>query len=123
MTLASRGRDAHVRRVKEAAGVSVTYTRLGGGTLTLTAVHGLTTFSSEEALGRVEISARDYLVAVADLAVSGTAFAPAVGDRITETINGVAKTFEVQDPQNGGETACRYSDQDRAMWRLHMKAV
>jgi hypothetical protein len=100
----------------------VTYTRVSGPVLTLTAIPGLTTFTSEETPGRVEISARDYLVAVADLMVAGVETVPAMGDRITETINGVAKVFEIQTPK-GGEPAWRYSSQSRVLYRLHMKKV
>jgi hypothetical protein len=122
-TLRERAAAALTRRKKQADGVSVSYARIGANTLTLTAVPGQTTATSAELPGRVEISARDYLVAVEDLVdASGTEVPPAVGDRITETINGAAKTFELQTPENG-EPAFRWCNENRAMYRLHMKAV
>jgi hypothetical protein len=102
--------------------VSVTYTRAAGPVLTLTAVPGLTTFTSEQLPGRIEIANRDYLVAVADLMVSGVETPPALGDRIAETVNGVTCTFEVMTPDTG-EPAWRYSSQWRAMYRVHCKRV
>lgn len=122
-TLSSRGMDALLSRQQTAAGVSVTYTRASGGTpLTPTVIPGQTVYTASDVPGRVEISARDYLVAVADLMVAGVESPPAVGDRIAETINGTLKTFEVQDPDNG-EPCWRYGTQSRKWYRLHMKAV
>lgn len=118
-TLSDRGRDALVRRQKQAAGVTVTYTRKATGqALALTAVPGITTAVSSELPGRVEIAQRDYLIAVADL----TGGPPEIGDRITETINGAAVTFEVMTPESE-EPAWRYSSQWRAMYRAHCQRV
>jgi hypothetical protein len=47
---------------------------------------------------------------------------PAVGDRITETINGAAKTFEVQTPENG-EPAWRYDTRTARDVPAPLKAV
>ena len=122
-TLSERGRDALVARQKAAAGVSVTFTRKADGTTqTLTVIPGLATAVSTETPGRVEIAERDYLVAVADLMVGGVEYPPLLGDRFTETINGVATTFEVQTPTSG-EEAVRYSSQWRSMYRCHCKRV
>lgn len=117
-TLSERGRDALVRRQKRAAGVSVTYAPLSGGSVTLTAVPGAIAFRSETDGGaRVEVGDRDYLIDVADLAA-----VPQIGDRITETINGTACVFEVQTPDTG-EPAWRYSSSWRAFYRIHTKRV
>lgn len=122
-TLSDRGRDALVRRQKQAAGVSVTYTRAADGSaLALVAVPGLAAVNSSELPGRVEIAQRDYQVAVADLMAGGVEVPPAVGDRITETINGTACVFELMQPENG-EPAWRYGSQWRGFYRLHMKRV
>jgi len=122
-TLSERGRDALVARQKAAAGVSVTFTRKADGTTqTLTVIPGLATAVSTETPGRVEIAERDYLVAVAELMVGGVEYPPLLGDRFTETINGVATTFEVQTPTSG-EEAVRYSSQWRSMYRCHCKRV
>lgn len=121
-SLSSRGRDALTRRQQLAAGVSVTFTRKAGGTQTLTVIPGLVTSSSTETPGRVEIAERDYLVVVADLMVAGVEYPPLVGDRFTETLNGVATTFEIENP-SVNEKAVRYSSQWRAMYRCHCKRV
>lgn len=123
MGLMDRGAAALIRRMKESAGRTVTYTRLIGGTITLTAWVGNTLYSrtTEEPGASVVWGDRDYFCAVADLAVSGVAFDPAEGDRVTETIDGVPVTFELQTPT--GEPPYRYSDQTRQIWRLHCKRV
>lgn len=102
--------------VQEAAGVTVAYTR-GVTSITLTAVVGRTVFvSNAEGAPRVQFGERDYLIEVADLTL-GT---PKLGDRITETIDGTAVVFEVQEPE-AGEPAWRYSDQGRTRYRVHTK--
>ena len=121
-SLSERGRDALVRRQLAAAGVPVTYTRVTGGTLALTVIPGQTVYTSQETPGRVEISARDYQVVVADLMTAGVETPPKIGDRITETINGAAKTFELQTPDNG-DPAWRYASQWRVLYRGRFKAV
>lgn len=125
-SLSDRGRDALVRRQKLAAGVAVTYTRASdASTVALTVVPGLTTFVSQELPGRVEIGNRDYQIAVADLMAGGVEAPPAIGDRITETLNGVACVFEVMnpDPSASSEQAVRYASQWRAMYRVHTQKV
>lgn len=103
------------------AGVTVTYSRTGQTSLTLTAMVGRTAFSQipgNDAGGAAVIwGDRDYFVRVADL----TYGEPRKGDRITEVINGVAVTFECQAP--GGEPCWRYSDQERTLYRIHTKRV
>lgn len=122
-TLSERARDALVRRQEQAAGVPATLTRAAdGSTLALVVVPGQTTFRSQELPGRVEIAERDYLVAVSRLMAGRVERPPLLGDRITETLNGVATTFEVQTPDTG-EEAVRYSSQWRAMYRVHTKRV
>lgn len=110
-----------IRRKKQADGRSVTYTR-GDSSLSLTAWLGRTLFSRLASPGvggaAVEWGDRDYLVAVADLTLGE----PALGDRITETINGTAVVFEVLTPDTG-EPAWRYSDPTRTVWRIHTKRV
>lgn len=119
-SLGERAAAALVRRQKAAWGVAVTYARAGSGPLSLTAVPGATVYQSapDGAGVRQEVSERDYLVAVADLTL-GT---PALGDRVTETINGTAVTFEVATPKNG-EPEWRYSSQWNVLYRIHCKRV
>ena len=105
-------------QMKAAAGVSVTYSRPGQTSLTLTAWVGRVAFRSQAKGVRIEFGDRDYLLKAADLTY-GT---PRVGDRITETIGGTSTIFEVQTPDNG-EAAWPYSDPARSVYRLHCKRV
>lgn len=101
--------------LQSAAGSTVSYRR-GATSITLTAVIGQTVFSSNvEGAARIERGDRDYLILVADLTLG----VPRIGDRITDA-NGLV--FEVQTPETG-EPAWRYSDPERAEYRLHMKRV
>jgi hypothetical protein len=107
---------------QRAAGVTggVTYTR-GATVLTeVPAVVGRTVFASNQMGGaRVEFGDRDYLIAAADLTLGE----PALGDRITETIDGAAVVFEIVTPDTG-EPAYRWSDgETRVTWRVHTKRV
>ena len=121
-TRSDLARDALVARRKATDGVSVTYTR-GTTSAVLTAIPGATVYSSiADGGARVEIGQRDYLIAVADLVLGGVVTAPAIGDRIQETVNGQALVFECQTPDNG-EPAFRYGSQWRGWYRLHTKRV
>lgn len=122
-TLRDRGQAALVRRMQGSAGVAVTYTRVSGETLTLTAWVGRTVFRRTESTPgpAVVFGERDYLFAAADLVVGGAAATPARGDRIVETVGGVALTFEVVPPD--GEPAWRYGDATRTTFRVHTKRV
>ena len=124
--LIDRGQAALNRRMKQAAGRTVSYVR-GATTLILTAWLGRTLFAREpmEPGGAAAVwGDRDYLIAVADLAdIAPPAIGiPAKGDRITETINGVPVTFEVSTPDTG-EPCQRFSDQTRTVYRIHTKRV
>jgi len=113
------GQAALIARQQAAAGAPLTYAR-GAQTLAVTGWAGRQVYSSQlEGGRRLEYGERDYLVAVADLVALGD---PAIGDRITETINGAAVVFEVATPTNG-EPHARYSDQTRLLWRIHVKQV
>lgn len=120
MGLMDRGARALVRRKKQADGRTVTYTRLAGGSLTLTAWLGETLYSqtTEEPGASVVWGDRDYLCEVADLKLNGTPFEPAEGDRVAETMpDGTVAEFDIKTPT--GEPPYRYSDQTRLVWRLH----
>jgi hypothetical protein len=105
--------------LKDAAGVSVTYSRTGQTSLSLTVVPGRTVFASNQDGGaRIEFGDRDYLIVASEL----TYGEPALGDRIAETIDSVTTTFEVQTP-NTGEPAWRWSDPGHTRWRIHTKQV
>jgi hypothetical protein len=122
MGLMDRGATALVSRMKSSAGRTVTYTRKSdAATLDLTAWVGNSHFDRDQADPGAarDMGERDYLFAVADLVISGTAFTPAKGDTITETINGTATRFAVA--PNAGEPAWRYSEQTRLTIRVHTK--
>jgi hypothetical protein len=119
-----RGQEALIRRQKAARGVTATYTR-GATSVPLVVWDGRTLFSRQptEPGGASAVwGDRDYLFAVADLAAAGIAGRPVDGDRITETIGGVALTFEIMTPETG-EDSVRHSDQTRTVWRVHTKRV
>lgn len=116
MNLFEKARNWLPGMVQAAAGETVTYAR-GAEAITLTAVLGQTTVAGGvEGASRIVVSDRDYLIKVADL----TFGVPAVGDRITATVNGEAVAFTVQDLESG-EPAWRYSDPARTTWRIHVK--
>lgn len=100
--------------------VEITYTR-GNTTLPLSATVGRTLFVSNQInRARAEWGERDYLFRAADLVAAGLS-EPEEGDRIGETIAGVAMVFELMAP--GGEPAWRYSDSQRVQIRAHCKRV
>jgi len=101
---------------------AVVYTRAAGGTVTLTGAAwvGNTAFKRQANEGGAALvwGDRDYLIPVAELGATP----PARGDRITETINGVAVVFEVG-TQLVGEPDWRYSDPQRTVYRVHCLEV
>jgi len=119
-TLFAKARDWLPGKVREAAGVGITYAR-GAESIGITATVGRTVFSSlAEGAPRVEFGERDYLILAADLVIGGGTSEPAIGDRITETIDGSDVVFEVVTPETG-EPAWRWSDPQRTVWRVHVK--
>lgn len=121
--LFSKARDWLNPMLKEAAGVDVSYARVAGDpAFTLTAVVGRTAFATNGEIARIQFGDRDYLINRADLTVSGAEVLPAIGDRITETIDGVGVVFEVMTPDTG-EPAWRWSDPARSVYRIHCKRV
>lgn len=118
MTMFADARTMLSTGLKDAAGVSVVYSR-GETSLSITAIPGRTVFSSNQDGGaRIEFGDRDYLIVASDL----TYGEPALGDRIAETIDGTSTTFEVVTP-NTGEPAWRWSDPAHTRWRIHTKQV
>jgi hypothetical protein len=119
-TLFQKAKDWLFPKVQAAAGESVTYTR-GATTLSLTAVVGRTIFSSTiETVGaRIEFGERDYLILASDLSSLGT---PALGDRITETVGGSTRVYEVLPPASG-DPPWRWSDPGMTIFRIHVKQV
>jgi hypothetical protein len=126
--LLSRGADFLKRQMGQAgapAGGPITYTR-GAQSLTITTAWvGRTVFRMDNVMdvgAFVSYGERDYLIPVEELAtLTGPAGTPAQGDRITETINGTAMTFEALAP--AGEPAWRLGDARRTWFRVHCKRV
>ena len=104
--------------------VSVTYTR-SATSVTVLAVTGNQQASvqnrAQQGDARVTWSDRDYLIRSADLIDAGLSGVPAAGDRVTETISGVATVFEVA--KGPGEPAWEWSEPDRVTYRIHTKRV
>lgn len=123
--LFAKARDWLPSQMQAAAGVgALTYTRANGAeALTLEPWVGRSgLIDTTEGAARISWGDRDYLVRQDELVSNGAAFLPAVGDRIEETINGVAHVFEVKTPESG-EVHYRFADSNRAMIRLHVKRV
>jgi hypothetical protein len=127
MSLRSRAADFMNRATAQAAGVTISYTRLAGGTaVTITdAVAGrssqVSTTGPGDIKSRVDFTERDYLIPVASLIQNGTAFEPIEGDRVEETINGTLYRFEVKPADN--LKAWDWSDTGRTRVRIRTKRV
>lgn len=100
---------------------SITYRR-GSASVALTAVIGETQFVQEvdEAV-IAQWRGRDYFIAVADLMLGGETVTPQSGDRITQTVNGTEKEYEVAGASP--EPCYRYTGPDEATFRVHTKQV
>ena len=124
MGLLDRGQAMLNRSMKLAGGRPVLYTRAGVAVATLTVWIGSTVFQRNQMDPGAAViwGDRDYLILVADLILGGSLSVPKVGDRITETIAGVATVFEIMPPDNN-EPAWRLADQMRTAYRLHVKRV
>lgn len=111
------------QQLGEHASETVTYSRAGVGTATLTdAVVGKTDFrTNDTAKARVQWGDCDLIVPVASLKLNGVAVTPAALDRFTRTIGGAAVVFEVSAPT--GEKAWRHTDSARTHYRIHGKQV
>lgn len=107
--------DAIVAAYKAArsiSGVSVVYTQ-GATSLTLRCVPGQTQFSAETADGYVNYSnSDDFLFLVSELTVT-----PRAGDTIVRS--GVTYTVLSM----GSDAQYRYSDQEKAIIRIHTRKV
>lgn len=125
MTLMARGMAFLGEKQATAAGVTVTYTR-ANLSATLTVVVG---DQQQQAQTRLQTQAaalawsqRDYLILAADFADAGFTGPPQKGDRVTETVNGAATTFELF-PGPNGEPCWRWSEAERLTYRVHTKRV
>ena len=104
-----------------AGGVSVSYQR-GALSVTITATPKPHEYEvvDDDGFGIVMLS-RDYIVNVSDLVLAGAEFAPRSGDRIVETLGGVAQTFEVM--ALGQKHEYEPFDSDGLMLLVHTKKV
>lgn len=103
-------------------GVAVVYAR-GDDSVAVTARVAVQNAQTIDAAGivAVETGSRDYLVAAAELVLNGTATRPQRGDRISETIAGVVRTFEVL--PIGDQTCCMEADPGGKTLLVHTKEV
>lgn len=104
------------------ASKSITYSR-GAYSVTLDAVIGSSLLRLTDGQGQtfIERTDRDYLFKPADLVLNGSTTIPMRGDRITETVSGTSKVFEVNPPD--GEPPWRYSDPHQKLFRVHCKRI
>jgi len=105
----------------EAFGGAVTYVR-GGSSVSVTAEPVIHDHDVDEHAGaRTKLQFRDYLIAVADLVISGSPITPRSGDRIQETINGTAEQFQVM--PIGDSPAAEYTDTSATTWLIRTKYI
>ena len=122
MNLHARGQRLLNRVTNSTAGtgVSVTYTR-GATSAALTATatrEAQDTVSVPTPGSRIDDKERDYLIVYADLVSAGFGD-PAIGDRITETINGSSVTWELHKQPTG--PAWVWEDAQRTRVRVHTR--
>ena len=106
--------------VRDVAGVSIIYAR-GSNQISLTAVPARSLLQSTdvESLVQVQFTTRDYVIVAAELVIDSELTLPRKGDRITETIGGQNKTFEVL--KTDGDRFFSYCDDARSRIRVHTK--
>lgn len=117
-TLAEKAAEILRTKSEAARGVTVSYAR-GATTLSITAVPAQV--RSQALLTNVvdmSFGERDYLIRASLLTLGE----PAEGDRITETLAGESKMFEVIEPGQG-EPSWRWHDRAETTYRIHTKRV
>ena len=122
-TLLERGLSMAARVLPAAAGGEIVYQR-GEDRVWLNATWGRTEFQVDTSDGvQIEYSDRDFIVAAADLVLSGIRITPQRGDRIT--LVGEDQTdkqvFEVLAP--GSAQPYRLCDPEGVMLRLYGKRI
>lgn len=123
MGLLQRGQVMLNRRLNQAAGVAITYTR-GATTIAIAEGKGAWVGDARFAVNNdggpsIVWGDRAYLIELAALGALGE---PQVGDRIAETVNGVAKVYEVMQPGTG-DPAHRPSNREETRYRVNCKRV
>ena len=125
MGLLSRGEAMVARVFAERESATVTYKPQSGTAKSLAAVGTDPQVETVQPTAAPTLtvvhSERDYLIRWSDWTAAGYTAKPARGDRITETINGTATTFEVTEPT--GEPHWRWSGAERLVMRIHTARV
>lgn len=105
------------------ASETVTYSRDGVGSVTLSAVLGSQLLRVSDGRGntKVERADRDFIIVAADLVLGGQVTLPQRGDQIYLTLGGVIERFDVMPV--GSEAAWRYSDAHKLRLRVHTKSM
>ena len=111
--------------IRRAAGEAVTYHR-GNDSVLVTAVAGATRVELDDEGGMAVTSeVRDWLIAAAEIVLSGEAVEPAAGDLIRRQAQGFGslgiEVYEVC--ALGGEPCCRPSGTAGTTWRIHTRHV
>ena len=113
--------DANDGVFAEWFGDTVTYQR-GVNSVAVTAEVQLNQYEVMDHEGfSTTVTSRDYLIAAADLVISGSEIVPRAGDRIVETIRGTSHTFEVM--PLGEKREYEQADKDGLYLLIHTKRV
>lgn len=107
------------KTLSQAAGVSVSYKRSGGNTISLRAVQGQTQFNETSAIDgeTLYMESNDFIFLASDLIDGTSTFLPSRGDTIT--CKGV--TYVVL--SEGGDAMYKFTDQSKKTIRVHCKGV
>lgn len=122
MSLMARGAAFLNHTLGVAAGGALTYSRTVNAVTTTASVTGWVGLEDRDEVTapspntRNKDRERDYLIPVDQLTAFGT---PQKGDLITETVNGVAKTFVVS--KRDTEDEWRFSDHGETRYRIHTR--
>lgn len=113
MDMLSHGASWLAGQLKAAAASPVVFVR-GTSAIEVMATVGSSVFEAASQSGVVERwESRDYIIDAVDLPFGE----PQRGDKVVETINGIAVTYEVASPR--GVPLWRYSDAFRMTARIH----
>lgn len=106
----------------EMFGVEVDYVRASSTIEAVTARVGLREYELTERGGAVTVATvREYIILKTDLTIDEAAIEPRSGDRISETVGGVVRTFEVMPMAN--RLCVEEDDVDGRLWRIRTKEV
>jgi hypothetical protein len=113
--------DRHFARLEAAAAVTVTYAR-DEATVSLSAVPAQTNINIDDGAGlEVRSKRRDWILAAADLVLSGSSVLPVEGDRISVSEGGLTRVYEVQ--RLAGESHYAPCDAAGNRLRVHSRLV